>query len=377
MKKRKLPKSLALFLAAAMTFSMSGALILASETQAVADEGALEAGVKSAAETQASAAKPQAAETPAAEAPAKAQTEVPATEAPAEAQTEAPATEAPAETQTESPATEAPAEAQTDAAESETMEYCVTFDSHAADYGKIVVDREPADVGSYKKQVLEKESFTFCVVPDEGYETEYVRVDGIDVPKTEQPGEYRLASVEKDTVITVTYRKIQETEDSASSQISQESGAYKAQINGGESRKEVDVRAGADGLSEILFTLPHGVYVTVLCAEGDWLKIEYEGQTGYVYKAGIFTDGAEAPEAEKAQPKATIFSSRRAVMEPGETVTLTSRLEYADGYEIRYQWECDRGAGFEAVEGANSDTYTFEADTQTLSYNWRLVVYYR
>ncbi len=340
------------------------------------------------------------------------------------------------------------------------------------------MDGQSADVATYKKKVIEKESFTFCVVPDEGYEMGYVRVDGIDVPKTEQQGEYKLAAVEKDTVITVTYRKapeientvvfrtsegavvfaqdgtpitstatakngkivfsiiaeegytvmevlvdgyiparhtdnpneyiiegintdetivtvsavpaeaeeeseteIEETEETGKKEEdTSEDTEGKTQINGGEEQRDVEVRAGADGLSEILFILPHGAFVTVLGAEGDWLKIEYEGQVGYVYSASIFVDGTEAPEepeAEKAQPKATIFSSRSAVMEPGETVTLTSRLEHADGYEIRYQWECDRGAGFEAIEGANSDTYTFAADTETLSYNWRLVVYYR
>ena len=137
------------------------------------------------------------------------------------------------------------------------------------------------------------------------------------------------------------------------------------------------MRASADGLSEILFTLPHGAMVSVLGVEGDWVKISYQGQTGYVYKDSLPSVEIEVPEEEKAQPKVTIFSSREAVMEPGETVVLTSSVEYAEGYEIRYQWECDRGGGFEAVEGANGDTYAFEADVQTLSYNWRLIVYYR
>ena len=529
MKRKKLPKSLALFFAATMTFSSAGTLILASEAEVAADEQALEEEAKSVpeirtmseapapvtevpvteastmetpaaetsvteasaietpitempvteaptTETSVSEAAPEApatetlaTETPTTESPV---TETPTTEAPTTESpvTETPTTEAPmteteastAETPaTEVEATEAPTETQTEtlATESEKVEYSVTFDSHAADYGKIVVESRPEDVATYEKKVIEKESFTFSVVPNEGYETEYVRVDGIDVPKTERQGEYRLAAVEKDTVITVTYRKTPETANTVTFQISEGAAIFaqdgaqitstatakngkivfsiiaeegytvtevlidghtparhtddpneyiiegistdetvvtvstalveaedegsseteerKVQVNGGEEQRDVDVRASADGLSEILFTLPHGAFVTVLGAEGDWLKIEYEGQVGYVYRTSVFTDGAEAPEAEKAQPKATIFSSRSAVMEPGETVTLTSRLENADGYEIRYQWECDRGAGFEAVEGANSDTYAFKADTQTLSYNWRLVVYYR
>lgn len=141
--------------------------------------------------------------------------------------------------------------------------------------------------------------------------------------------------------------------------------------------QNVPVRQKPDGQSAIVFMLPHRTIVTVLGVEGDWIQIACQGQTGYVYKAHIPSVPVEAPKEEKAQPKVTIFSSREAVMEPGEMVTLTSLLEYADGYEIRYQWECDRGGGFETVEGANDDYYVFEANQETLAYTWRLVVYYR
>lgn len=148
-------------------------------------------------------------------------------------------------------------------------------------------------------------------------------------------------------------------------------------VSGGINELNVPVRAKPDGQSPIIFTLPHQAIVAVLGVEGDWIQIAYQGQTGYVYKAHIPSVPVTKPEEEKPQPKATIFSSRKDVMEPGETVTLTSILEYGDGYEIRYQWECDRGSGFEAVEGANDDHYTFEANQETLAYTWRLVVYYR
>ena len=149
------------------------------------------------------------------------------------------------------------------------------------------------------------------------------------------------------------------------------------QVSGGDEQTDIPVRANADGLSEILFMIPHGATVSVMDVEGDWVRISYQGQTGYVYKDSLPSMKVEVPEEEKARPKVTIFSSRKAVMEPGETVVLTSKVEYAEGYEIRYQWECDRGNGFEAVDGANGDTYAFQADEQTLSYDWRLIVYYR
>ena len=75
--------------------------------------------------------------------------------------------------------------------------------------------------------------------------------------------------------------------------------------------------------------------------------------------------------------KVTIFSSRRSVMEPGETVYLTSKIEGFDGYETMYQWQCDKGNGFEDIAGANDATYAFGADVDTLSYDWKLLVYYR
>ena len=87
------------------------------------------------------------------------------------------------------------------------------------------------------------------------------------------------------------------------------------------------------------------------------------------------TEEEAVPEAPEM--KVTIFSSRRTVMTQGEPVYLTSKLEGFDGYEVFYQWECDRGEGFEPIEGANGDTYEFEASAETLSWGWHLTVLYR
>jgi len=150
---------------------------------------------------------------------------------------------------------------------------------------------------------------------------------------------------------------------------------------------ETDVRLEGDGLSEIFLTIPDGTALTVLAVEGDWVKVEIDGQIGYIYKdsvLGVEFEEPAAPEVDPADPEAaaparkiTIFSSRRSVMSEGEPVYLTSKLEGYEGYEIRYQWECDKGAGFEDVEGANDATYTFAATAETLCYNWRLTVFYR
>lgn len=154
---------------------------------------------------------------------------------------------------------------------------------------------------------------------------------------------------------------------------------------------DADIRLAADGLSEIIATIPDGTVVAVTGVEGDWVAVRVDGVTGYIYidsvlalkdVEGVLPEPTPTPEtAPDATPapnfKVMIFSSRRSVMAPGETVYLTSKLEGFEGYEIKYQWQCDKGEGFVDVENANEDTYAFEASTETLSYDWRLAVYYR
>ena len=64
-------------------------------------------------------------------------------------------------------------------------------------------------------------------------------------------------------------------------------------------------------------------------------------------------------------------------MAPGEIVYLTSKLEGFEGYVTLCQWQVDMGEGFVNVQGANEETYSFESSVETLSYDWRLAVYYR
>ena len=65
-------------------------------------------------------------------------------------------------------------------------------------------------------------------------------------------------------------------------------------------------------------------------------------------------------------------------MKPGETIRLTSVLEgFEDCEEILYQWECDMGGGFQPVSGANSDSYSFVATEESVTWDWVLTVYFR
>ena len=148
---------------------------------------------------------------------------------------------------------------------------------------------------------------------------------------------------------------------------------------------EASVRVAANGLSEIFATLPKGAVLTVLAIEGDWVMVRLGDETGYIYKDEIAGIDFAALQPESADPagdpaanmKVTIFSSRRTVMKAGETVVLTSKLEGFDGFEIKYQWECDKGEGFQPVADGNADAYAFEASQETLSWDWRLTVFYR
>ena len=75
-----------------------------------------------------------------------------------------------------------------------------------------------------------------------------------------------------------------------------------------------------------------------------------------------------------------IFTSRGPVVELGEPIILTSELRgFENCSSIEYQWEVDRndGLGFVAVEGGNEPTYVYSADMETLTWSWRLRVYYR
>lgn len=158
-----------------------------------------------------------------------------------------------------------------------------------------------------------------------------------------------------------------------------------------------DVRIDPDGMSPIFLTLEKDEEVTLIGMEGDWAQIVVGEEIGYIYKDALEAEPVEEEAAaepavnetaeetseetteEAVQPemKVTIFTSRRVVMEEGETVNLTSKIEGFDGYEVLYQWECDQGNGFQPIEAANADSYSYIASVESLSWGWQLMVYYR
>ena len=154
--------------------------------------------------------------------------------------------------------------------------------------------------------------------------------------------------------------------------------------NGEDVFQDVNVREEADGMSAIFASLPEGAEVIVVGIEGDWVKVVTDGQTGYIYiddLAAYLNQPADEPENDepqqpKVEKKVTIFSSRRSVMQLGEPVVLTCKLEGYEDCEVRYIWTCDKhdGQGFQPVEGGNSETYTFAASPETFSWDWQLRV---
>ena len=82
------------------------------------------------------------------------------------------------------------------------------------------------------------------------------------------------------------------------------------------------------------------------------------------------------PTPTPAPKVVTIKSSAKSTMLVGEEVRLTSKISGFEGYEVSYQWQCDKGNGFEDIAGANQSTYSFSATVETLKWSWRLIVYY-
>ena len=135
--------------------------------------------------------------------------------------------------------------------------------------------------------------------------------------------------------------------------------------------EDTDLRMEADGLSEILATIPAETEIKAYVFTENWIKVSYTDPVlgeveGYIYR----------DLEDTSVMSVVIFSSRRSVVMPGETIYLTSKISGFDNYEVSYQWQCDKGNGFEDVSGATSDSYSFAASVETLSYDWRLAIYY-
>ena len=125
---------------------------------------------------------------------------------------------------------------------------------------------------------------------------------------------------------------------------------------------------------------PEATEATDQPAEGTKAEEAPEAEEDEGFEAPEPEEGEEtAPTAEptpEIEKKVIIHSSRKEVVTEGERIYLTSELIGFDGLNVLYQWQADRGNGWENVENANGPTYSFIATKQTIKYTWRLVVGY-
>ena len=223
-----------------------------------------------------------------------------------------------------------------------------------------------------------------------------------DADSTEAAEEAEVTVTEDEETSEIEEAEVTVTEDEDTSEIEEaevtvtedeETSEYTEELLPGNIKIGAAVRTEPDGMSPIILNVTADTELEILAqVDDDWTAVllaeEVEGYSvGYIYKDDIVTITVTEPEKtaefgdeekETETPKkVTIFTSRRVVMEEGENVTLTSKLEGFEGLELMYIWKVDKGEGFEEVEGANASTYTFEATAETLSWGWHLTVLYR
>ena len=81
-------------------------------------------------------------------------------------------------------------------------------------------------------------------------------------------------------------------------------------------------------------------------------------------------------KVDASKLKVEIWQDMPSVINDGDVIELHSRLTGFDGLEVKYQWQCDKGDGFEDVEGANEGSWSFEASSESLKWHWKLLVSY-
>jgi hypothetical protein len=143
------------------------------------------------------------------------------------------------------------------------------------------------------------------------------------------------------------------------------------------------IRMKADGMSDIIYTAEEDITVKILNVGADWIEVETsEGVVGFVFRGDVqYEDKEEGTDQEAAEvetpARVLIFTSRRAIMDLGEEIKLTSLVEgLPEDIVLNYQWECDKGSGFEPVEGGNGDSYSYPATIESFTWSWRLIVSY-
>lgn len=216
------------------------------------------------------------------------------------------------------------------------------------------------------------------VVEPEGTEPENAEYETIESETTELEAEEPAdGEYVANTVVSNSENEITEDID-----LDEETEDYQTIVLKDLGETTICLREDADGLSSIITDLNDNAEIAIISVDGDWVKVIAEDRIGYIFiddiRSYLEVPTEETEDNNKVEMKVTIFSSRRTIMEEGEPVYLTSKLEgFEECEEILYIWKVDKGDGFEVIEGANEETYTFTASEESLTWDWHLTVLYR
>ena len=142
------------------------------------------------------------------------------------------------------------------------------------------------------------------------------------------------------------------------------------------SKGQIQIRIAPDGMSEIIGEALDGSRLEILSVNGDWAFVLYGSVTGYVHVSQLSGIINVVDDEVNKEMKVTIFTSRKTVVTEGEPIYLTSILEGFENCTVTFQWQYDRGNGWEDIAGATRESYVFNASAETLAYSWRLRVHY-
>lgn len=337
-------------------------------------------------------------EVPSTEAPA---TEVPATEVPS---TEAPATEVPA---TEAPSTEAPA---TEVPATEAYVYAPVYANIPSDT-ELFADKELTEAlgeltGSEILYVVEKDAeqrlYMAAFDTEETIKTKSVEIAWFTIDAgaviewlTEEEAAaavetmtaYRKANGELVPYISFTYAETEE--EPADEAETDESGliietlvAVEPETEPApETTPEVDesgmiveeLAPVEDGLEDVDYTFEEtesadGYKEELPAVEDEVIVPAVEDELAEENLVAVETPAEETPVATRSID-VTVSCEQPAGI--GSAVTLSMNLTGYEGAAYTMFWQCDKGAGWETVEGANEASYTIVLDEENTQWLWR------
>ena len=160
---------------------------------------------------------------------------------------------------------------------------------------------------------------------------------------------YKVQSNGMTGYVSKTYISTDGSSDSSSSSSSSPSSSTTSE-SGSINASGVNIRSGSSTSSSIVANVGKGTAVKVTGTDGDWYKIDYNGQTAYVYKTYVTLDssGSSSSSSTTTSDKtgtinatyvrlrsgASLSSSILKVLDKGASMTVTG--ESGDWYKVSY-----------------------------------------